>query len=145
VSQRKARLGALSPRYAFVLNPYVDTRFSTCPRCKSKTRVRKIPLVIHVEVEPIRLVILRKTCRLCVACETIIVQQAEIEPLIAVAVGAAITPDYVVLGTIEPRAWRRGLTEAIAIREIVQHMSDFKAYMRVEITPQHWEKRSADP
>lgn len=133
-------MGALSPRYAFVLNPYADTRFSTCPRCKSKTRVRKIPLVIHVEVEPTRLVALRKTCRLCVVCETIIVQQAEIEPLIAASVRAAITPGYLVLGTVEARAWRRGLT-SVPIAAMVQHIADFKTYVRLEITPQHWKKR----
>jgi hypothetical protein len=35
------RLGALSPRYSFVLNPHVRERFTKCPTCNALTRVRK--------------------------------------------------------------------------------------------------------
>ena len=42
-------MGALRPKYSFLLNPHADYRASSCPKCLAKTRVRKIPLVIHVE------------------------------------------------------------------------------------------------
>lgn len=56
-------MGALRPKYSFLLNPHADYRASSCPKCLAKTRVRKIPLVIHVE--GVGLLILRKTCRPC--------------------------------------------------------------------------------
>lgn len=86
----KARMGALPPRYSFVLNPHVDYRVTSCPGCKAKTRVRKIPLVIHVD--GVGLLILRKTCRLCLNCETVIVHQAEIESAIKASAGRAARP-----------------------------------------------------
>ena len=46
---RKDRIGALPPRYAFVLNPHADTKFTKCPRCETKTNLRKLSLVIHVD------------------------------------------------------------------------------------------------
>jgi hypothetical protein len=73
-------MGGLPPRYSFVLNPYPRERFTRCPRCEAKARLRKIPLVIHVE--PVGLVTLRKTCRLCVVCEMLIAHQAEVDTLI---------------------------------------------------------------
>lgn len=101
---RKPRMGALPPRYCFVLNPYLRERFTRCPRCEAKTRVRKIPLVIHVD--PVGLVTLRKTCRLCVVCEMLIAHQGEIERLID-GLGddraKSKKREYLVLGTVERR------------------------------------------
>jgi hypothetical protein len=63
-----------------VLNPHARERFTRCPRCEASTRVRKIPLVIHVD--SVGLVLMRKTCRLCIVCEMLIADQAELERLI---------------------------------------------------------------
>ena len=48
-SGRVPRLGKQPPRHRFFLNPYTDVRFTTCPQCGGKTRVRKLPLVIHID------------------------------------------------------------------------------------------------
>ena len=135
---RKARIGALPARYSFALNSHVHARFTKCPRCEAKTRVRKIPFVIHVD--GVGLVVLRKTCRLCVKCELVIVQRAEIEPLIAASVGQAVVtqPQYLVVGTVNPRVWRRGLSADVMIDELIQHMADFKAYMDLKYSPGGW-------
>jgi hypothetical protein len=77
---RRPQIGALPPRYSFVLNPYPRERFTRCPRCEAQTRVRKIPLVIHID--PAGLIMLRKACRLCVVCEVLVAHQAEVEQLI---------------------------------------------------------------
>ena len=135
---QKARMGALPPRYSFVLNPHADYRATSCPRCKAKTMVRKIPLVIHVEgVGPL---ILRKTCRLCLNCETVIAHQAEIESALKASAGqaAAATPDYLVLGTVDPQVWRQGLSGDLNINELVRNMADFKAHLQIEYTPGGW-------
>jgi hypothetical protein len=47
--QSRERMGALPPGYSFVLNPYTSERFTKCPSCETPTRIRKLPLVIHVE------------------------------------------------------------------------------------------------
>ena len=75
------RVGSLSPRYFLAINPYSGLRFTACPECGSTTRVRKLPLAIHVD--QFGMVILRKTCRLCTDCDMVIVHQDELEPLIA--------------------------------------------------------------
>ena len=135
---QKDRLGALPPRYSFVLNPHADYRVTSCPGCKTKTRVRKIPLVIHVDGAG--LLILRKTCRLCLNCETVIVHQAEIESAIKASVGqaAATAPDYLVLGTVGSRVWRQGLSGDLSMDELVRNMADFKAHLQITYTAGGW-------
>ena len=92
------RLGALAPRYAFILNPYVDSRFTRCARCETKTNLRKLSLVIHVN--GFGLVLLGKTCRLCLRCDTLVAHKAELGDLLRTVVNVP-EPDYVVLGTID--------------------------------------------
>ena len=134
------RLGARPPRYAFVLNPHAAARFSMCPACNKPTRIRKLVLVIHVEhVEGARLLILNKACRLCVVCEMLIAHQTEVERLIAASgLGSSGRPAYVVLGTVGRRVWRRGLG-GVRLSDVREHMVDFKGYMRIDVTPAHWE------
>jgi len=141
----RLRMGALRPRYSFVLNPHVRERFTTCPSCDTSTRIRKLPLVVHVEHPggP-RLVLLNKACRLCLICETLIVDQVELERvIIAAGVVTAIKPlDYVVLGTIDRRTWRRGLDGDAELPDIRAYMADFKKYLKVDVVPAHWERSS---
>jgi len=84
--------------------------------------------------------ILRKTCRLCLNCETVIVQQAEIERAIKASAGqaAAATPDYLVLGTVGPRVWRQGLSGDVSMDELVRNMADFKAHLQILCTAGGW-------
>jgi hypothetical protein len=140
-------MGTLPPRYSFVLNPYVRERFTKCPTCDAPTRIRKLPLVVHVEHrDGPRLVLLNKTCCLCVLCETLIVSRAELEGVV-IAAGFSATakpPDYVVLGTIDRRTWRRGLYADAELPDIREHMADFRKYLRVDIIPAH-RKLSSHP
>jgi len=130
-------MGALPPRYSLVLNPHADYRATSCPGCKAKTKVRKIPLVIHVD--GLGLLILRKTCRLCLNCETVIVHQAELESVIKASTGQdAATPDYLALGTVGPRVWRQGLSGNVSVDELVRNMADFKAHLQIRYTPGGW-------
>lgn len=137
IQKRRPRMGALPPRYSFVLNPYPRERFTRCPRCEAQTRVRKIPLVIHVE--PVGLVMLRKTCRLCVDCELLVAHQAEIETLIdALGPGTTEKQKYLVLGTLGTKTWRRGLSDRVTVQELIDHMADFKDYTRIDYTRGGW-------
>jgi hypothetical protein len=132
---RRDRIGGLPPRYAFVLNPHADTKFTKCPRCETRTNVRKVSLVIHVE--GFGLVILGKTCRLCLRCETLIAHKAELDKLLS-TVAAVSKPDYLVLGTADRQTFRRGLVGALSLDDVKVHTSDFKSCWNVEITPAGW-------
>ena len=137
------RLGALSPRYSFVLNPHIKERFTKCPSCNASTRIRKIPLVVHVgDLDAPRLALLNKTCRLCLRCETLIAHRAELERVIIRAGFAAAVQaqDYVVLGTIDRRNWRQGAAGDAQVLDIREHMADFRKYLKVDVVPAHWER-----
>lgn len=126
------RLGARASRYAFVLNPHTDSRFTRCPRCETKTNVRKIPLVIHVEGFGLALV--GKTCQLCLRCDTLVAHKAELDNVLRTIVDVQ-SPEYVVLGTIDRRVYRRGLSDGASLDDVKAHMADFKSYWKVDVTP----------
>jgi len=137
----RQKMGQLTPRFSFFLNPHRHEAFTRCPRCKAKTRVRKMVLVIHVD--SVGLVLLRKTCRLCVVCEMLIVPETEMDDVIdGLGSYQGDTREYVVLGTLDVRTWRRGLSANVTSDEVAGAMADFKAYVQVDITPRHWSRRS---
>ena len=137
------QLGKLSPRFRFVLNPYSDVRFTACPICQAKTRLRKLPLVIHVD--PLYSIALNKTCRYCPTCDLLIAHRDEVEALL-VAIFEEREPemignDYLVIGTLERPEWKRGVKEPLAIGEMVGSLHDFKEVL--ELKP-FW-SRSKEP
>lgn len=138
----RQKMGQLTPRFSFFLNPHRHEAFTRCPRCTAKTRVRKMVLVIHVDA--FGLVLLRKTCRLCVVCEMLIVREAEMDDVIdGLGSYRGDTREYVVLGTLDVRTWRRGLSATVTSDEVAGAMADFKACVRVDVKPRHW-SRSGD-
>jgi hypothetical protein len=143
-NERKApsrRMGALTPRYSFVLNASTEVRFTTCPGCQAKTRLRKLPLAIHTE--GLGLFILRKSCRMCVACDMLIVHQDELEPLLRARLRTAEDSnrplDYLVLGTVDSQVWRRGLIGGVSFDELLRNMADFSRHMQIEQSGRGWE------
>ena len=75
-------------------------------------------------------------------CETLVVDRAELEAVIISAgfEAAVRAQDYVVLGTITRRAWRRGFAGNAELVDIREHMADFEKYLRVDVVPAHWER-----
>ena len=106
--------------------------FTRCARCDTRTNVRKVPPVIHVE--GFGLVLLGKTCRLCLRCDTLVAHKAELDSLLRTVVNAP-EPEYVVLGTINRQAYRRGLSDRASLDDVKAHMADFKSYRKVDATP----------
>ena len=142
----RLHLGSLPARYSFVLSPHVRERFTRCPICNSPTRIRKLPLVVHVgHLEEPRLIVLNKSCRLCVVCETVVVHRVELDRVIIASGFSAPADgqDYVVLGTVDRRTWRRGIAGDVQLADIRQHMADFKRYLKVDVVPAHWERANA--
>jgi hypothetical protein len=69
----------------------------------------------------------------------LIAHEAEVNYVIdGLAPHAATRPTYLVLGTLAPATWRGGMSWDVTIEEVRHDMADFKAYMRVDITPRHW-------
>ena len=95
-------------RHRFFLNPYQDAAFTRCPKCLSKTRIRRFPLVIHID--PRQLFLLNKQCRYCTRCDLIIARKSEVESLMAAAFEQlnpqVIGNDYLVMGAAERSDWR---------------------------------------
>lgn len=121
------RLGKQPPRYHFFLNPYSDVRFTSCPQCGGKTRLRKLPLVIHID--PMQLVALNKTCRYCPLCDLLIAHKDEIEAFLTAFFGQKqpeiVGNDYLVVGTEDRADWLRGMHTSLSIQEALECLHDF--------------------
>lgn len=90
------------------------------------------------------MVALGKTCRYCEKCEIIVADQVAIEHLMADLFEQVdprvIGNEYLVLGTVERTAWRKGLSEPMSLDAMLQHLADFKGYLEVEFKPGGWQR-----
>ena len=131
------RLGHLAPQYKFFLNPYTDARFTSCPGCGRTTKLRKLPLAIHVDQWG--MVLMNKECRFCPHCDLLIAHRDEMEPCLAQLFSniapEAIGNDYLVIGTVERPHWRRGLTTPLTNQEMLAALHDFQDVLRFEPEP----------
>ena len=139
---KKKKLGKQPRRHYFFLNPYQDARFSYCPKCETKTKVRKFPLVIHVD--PRNPIALNKTCRYCTKCDLIIAHQNDLEAQL-VALFSAQNPalvgnDYFVMGTLDRKVWRRSLKKPLMITELMDYLHVFKDVLKFEPVHYGWLK-----
>ena len=90
-----------------------------------------------VYVEGFGLVVLGKTCRLCLRCETLIAHKVELHKLLSTVVTVS-KPAYFVLGTADRPTYRRGLAGGTSLDDMRAHTSDFKSYWNVEVTLGGW-------
>jgi len=137
-----AKLSATKPerKHFFFLNPYDDAAFTRCPKCQTKTKLRKFPLVIHIE--PGQLLLLNKICRYCTSCDLIIAKKSEVEPLMAARFERLnpeiIGNDYLVIGVVDRRDWREGKQGKRPQGEIVERMFMFKDVLTFELLYPNW-------
>jgi hypothetical protein len=66
-----------------------------------------------------------------------VVDKAELDKLLRAVVNVPV-PEYVVLGTIDGRVYRRGLSGRASLDDVKDHMADFKSYWNVDVTPAGW-------
>lgn len=140
-------LGKLPPEYTFILNPYTEYRFTDCPGCDKRMKQRKLPLFIHVD--PMDPVVLNYTCRYCPDCDLLIAHQDEIEELLA-GIFAQLDPsvignEYLVIGTVERKAWREGVKQPKGVTEMLEHLHVFKDVRTVRVQPGGWYPADLDP
>jgi hypothetical protein len=130
----QAQLGKLPSQYRFFLNPYVDEQFTRCPSCRDTTKSRKRPFLVHVN--PRNLLGLNMTGRYCPACELMILHQDKLEDLLVRACerhdSSIIGNDYLVIGTVERRAWRDAQKHPSDYETIFANLHDFQEYVFFE-------------
>jgi hypothetical protein len=126
----------LPARHYFFLNPYQDCAFTRCPRCNKKTKVRKYPLVIHIEPEQI--LNLNKTCKYCTKCDLIIARQSDIEALMTTCFEkhrpSIIGNDYLVIGTLDRSDWKESLANSVT-SDLLENVHPFKDMLNFEPLP----------
>ncbi|MCJ7701459.1 MAG: hypothetical protein MUO62_07750 [Anaerolineales bacterium] len=142
-----AQLGKLPPLYRFILNPYDDVRFSTCPGCGQRTLLRKVPLVVHVD--PLNPVLLNKRCRYCPPCDLLIAHQDELEHSLVLTfregTPEVIGNDYLVLGTVDKATWRKQQKEPIPMARMLAYVHRFKDNLTLSHTPAGWYSEDQPP
>ncbi|MDY6864293.1 MAG: hypothetical protein SV062_15065 [Thermodesulfobacteriota bacterium] len=124
-------------RHYFFLNPYKNCAFTRCPKCDAKTKVRKFPLVIHIE--PHQMLLLNKQCKYCLNCDLIIAKESDLEHLLTTGF-SRINPEiignnYLVMGTVEKKDWREGNKQQMKPSEIIERMYVFKDILKFELIP----------
>ena len=112
------------------------------------TRQRKIPLLIHTD--PLHLIALNYTCRYCQDCDLLIAHKHEIEHLLTDLFRQfdpeVIGNDYLILGTVEKEAWRKGSKQLMVIDKIRPHVSDFATYYKeLRLTQPGWFHTDREP
>ena len=141
------QLGKLPPLYRFILNPYDDVRFSTCPECSQRTLLRKVPLVIHVD--PHHPMLLNKHCRYCPDCDLMIAHQDELEHWLTISfekhAPGIIGNDYLILGTVDKATWRKQKKEPIPMEKLPEYLHDFKEYLKLSYSPAGWYPKDHTP
>ena len=85
------------------------------------------------------MVILNMTCRFCPYCDLVIAHQNEIEAQLAhvlqQATPHAVPSDYLIIGTVERKDWRRGLTDPLSPQETIDALHDFKDHLHFQPAP----------
>jgi hypothetical protein len=140
-TDRKQKFGKQEMLFNFIVNPYPDQKISLCPICRKRTGQRKVPLFIHVN--PMHPVALNYTCKYCKQCDLLVAHKHEVEDLLARLFEKQrpeiVGNDYLIIGTMEKKAWREGLHEPKEVTEIRTVLHDFKSvYSEMRITKPGW-------
>jgi len=127
-------------RHYLFLNPYEDAAFTRCPKCDDKTKIRKFPLVIHIDPE--QFLLLNKKCRYCVKCDLIIARKSELESLMVACfeqpMPEIIGNNYLVMGVAERRDWLDSKKGKKSQSETIDRMLVFKDILNFELVRAGW-------
>ena len=145
----------MKKRYNFYLNPHDEYKWTKCPKCDSKTKVRKFCLVIHYKEKTQKprwknlfknkfsqILSLNKSCKFCPNCELIIGQKSDLDILISnviIQLNNQFHPDsYLILGTMDKKEWLRNQKEPIHPAEALNLIYHFKDVWDFDIQPAGW-------
>ena len=134
-------------KYYFYQNPHDYYKWTKCPKCENKTKLRKYCLTIHYQEKSAnfhQIVSLNKSCKFCPSCELIIAQQSEIESYLQQIIqgfGFSFNPEnYLVFGTMDRKDWKKGQEEVFQSKDALEVISPFKDVWEFEIQPAGWYK-----
>lgn len=138
--KEKRTLGKLEPKHRFFLNPYEDARFTKCPQCLDKTKIRKFPFGIHID--PQVLMTLNMSGPYCPNCDLIILHQDKVETLLVLSFEEhqpdIIGNDYLILGTFERSYWRKASKKGGTYQDFLDNLHDFKEVVVFEPIRHVW-------
>ena len=127
-------------KHYFFLNPYEDAAFTKCPQCENNTKIRKFPLVVHID--PQQILLLNKKCRYCVKCDLIITKKSELESLMVASFEQSkpeiIGNNYLVMGVAERRDWLESKKGNISQSETIERILVFKDVLNFENVHAGW-------
>lgn len=138
-SKNKQKTGKrnLKERYYFFLNLYTDAAFTKCPKCETKTKIRKYCLLIHIE--PRQLISLNKTCRYCPYCELIIAKKEETDSVLHDACKEYFPElagnDYFIFGTLDGKDWKKFQEKETYLEESLEKAYAFKGVWQFKPVP----------
>jgi hypothetical protein len=128
LSKKKRTLGNSEPMHTFFLNPYEDSRFTKCPQCLGKTKIRKRPFGIHID--PNVMMTLNMSGPYCPSCDLIILHKDKVETLLTMTFEMQnpdiIGNDYLIVGTLEQSYWRKASKQGGTYQELFDNLHDFK-------------------
>jgi hypothetical protein len=137
-SKKKRTLGNLEPMHTFFLNPYEDSRFTKCPKCLGKTKIRKHPFAINID--PNVLMTLNMSGPYCSNCDLIILHKDKVETLLVMSFEERqpdiIGNDYLIIGTVERSYWRKASKGDGTQGKFFDHLHDFENVVTFE--PMHY-------
>src|SRR5262249_37830810 len=132
--KKQSLLGTLPKLHTFFLNPYADVRFSSCPQCGGKTKIRKKPFLIHIN--PNQLLVLNMSGPYCPACDLMILHQDKLEALMVAAFEQRrpeiLGNEYLVMGTMERQAWLQWGKEPLDPKATIANLHVFKKVVSFE-------------
>jgi hypothetical protein len=86
--------------------------------------------------------VLGKSGPYCANCRLFIAHRDELEgeltTIFTRLAPAVVGGAYAVLGTVEVRAWRRGMSTATTIDDVLRHTAPFTTTLTVEYSPPTW-------
>jgi hypothetical protein len=139
-SSKASKKKKYKEKYYFFPNPYEDCAFTKCPKCETKTKVRKFILLISIEHN--QLFLLNKKCKFCTNCELIIAKKKEIESLMAAGLlqvnPKVIGNDYLTIGTIDRKDWKAANEQSLTSAEIIDKAYLFKDQWDFKVIPAGW-------
>lgn len=132
-------------KYKFYLHLADEYKWTKCPKCDDRTRVRKFCFVVHCEEKAIKyhqLISINKSAKYCPKCDLIICQKPDLEKLLMqILKGKNINlneENYFVFGTMEKKDWLMVQKKKMNPKEVLNLTSQFKDVLDFEITPAGW-------
>ncbi len=138
--KKKKTLGNLKPMHMFFLNPYEDSRFTKCPKCMNKTKIRKHPFAIHID--PNVIMTLNMSGPYCPTCDLIILHKDKVETLLTLTFEMQqpdiLGNDYLIIGVVEREYWRKASKKGGTYQELFDNLHDFKKVVVFEPMRPTW-------